>query len=83
MRRVERARDMGDDTSDDGQLERAAGDAVSQVGARHEAHREVDDALVLAATVERDDVGCSSEAAGRASVLNGRPRPDPGCARAR
>ena len=54
---VECAGDRGDHTPDLIHAELAAIDDLAQVRARHEAHREVEHAVVLAAAVDRDDVG--------------------------
>ena len=47
-------------------------DQLAQVRARDEAHRQIEDAAILAGLVDRHDVGCSSDAASRASALKRR-----------
>jgi hypothetical protein len=56
VRCVERGRDCGGDARDPGQVQLALVDHGAQVGAGHEAHRQVEDSLELAAAVDRDDV---------------------------
>ena len=57
VRRVERRCDRTHHSLNPVEVQLAPVDDVAQVGARHEAHRQVEDALELAAAVDRDDVG--------------------------
>jgi hypothetical protein len=57
MRGVERVGDVGGDPRHPRQGHRTAINDVTQVRAGHEAHRQVEDAILLAAAVDRHDVG--------------------------
>ena len=53
---IEGARDLGDEAGSTSRLERAAIDQVAQVRPLHPAHRDVEDSVLLARLVHRDDV---------------------------